>query len=65
MNFKDYIASIPDFPTEGVLFRDITPLMADGEAFHSACEELIAYAKNLSPDRNQEASFSAVRSLMN
>ena len=27
--FKDYIASIPDFPQEGVLFHDITPLMAD------------------------------------
>ena len=33
MNFKDYIASLPDFPQGGVLFRDITPLMADGKAF--------------------------------
>ncbi len=47
MNLKDYIASIPDFPQEGVLFRDITPLMADGEAFHYACEELIDYAKKV------------------
>ena len=47
MNFKDYIASIPDFPSEGILFRDITPLMADGEAFHAACEELITYAKKI------------------
>ena len=47
MNFKDYIASIPDFPQPGVLFRDITPLMADGEAFHEACEVLIDYAKKV------------------
>lgn len=47
MNYKDYIASIPDFPQEGILFRDITPLMADGNAFRSACEELIAFAKKV------------------
>lgn len=47
MDFNEYVASIPDFPIEGVLFRDITPLMADGEAFHQACEELIAYARKI------------------
>ena len=29
----DNLREIPDFPTEGVLFRDITPLLANGEAF--------------------------------
>lgn len=47
MNLKDYIASIPDFPQEGILFRDITPLMADGEAFHEACDKLIEFAKEV------------------
>ena len=47
MNFKDYIASIPDFPQEGVLFRDITPLMANGKAFKEACNEVIAFAKSV------------------
>lgn len=47
MNFKDYIASIPDFPKEGVLFRDITPLMADGEAFKAACDKIIEFAKKV------------------
>ena len=47
MNLKDYIASIPDFPQEGILFRDITPLMADGEAFKEACDQLIAFAKEI------------------
>jgi len=45
MNYKDYIASIPDFPTEGILFRDITPLMADGKAFRAACEEITEFCK--------------------
>lgn len=47
MNLKDYIASIPDFPVEGVLFRDITPLMADGKAFHEASQQLIDFAKEI------------------
>ena len=47
MNLKDYVASIPDFPQEGVLFRDITPLMADGEAFREGCLQLINFAKEV------------------
>lgn len=47
MDIQDYVAAIPDFPIEGVLFRDITPLMADGVAFHQACSELIDYAKKV------------------
>jgi len=33
---QDLIRSIPDFPKKGILFRDITPLLADGQAFQSA-----------------------------
>lgn len=47
MNLKDYVASIPDFPTKGILFRDITPLMNDGQAFKEACDMLIDYAKKV------------------
>ncbi|MCS6986804.1 MAG: adenine phosphoribosyltransferase [Sphingomonadaceae bacterium] len=38
------IRDIPDFPKPGILFRDLTPLLADGEAFHLATEALAAQA---------------------
>lgn len=50
MNYKDYIETIPDFPSQGVLFRDITPLLADGDAFRSACKELADFADKLGVD---------------
>lgn len=45
MNLKDYIASIPNYPKEGVTFRDISPLMADGEAYRYATQQIVDYAK--------------------
>lgn len=45
MDLKKYIADIPDFPKEGILFRDITPLMADGAAFKEATNRIEAYAR--------------------
>ena len=33
MKLKDYVREIPDFPTPGILFRDITPLLKDPAAF--------------------------------
>lgn len=47
MNLDDYIASIPDYPVEGVLFRDVTPLMGNGEAFHEACSQIIDFAREI------------------
>ncbi|WP_341778438.1 adenine phosphoribosyltransferase [Levilactobacillus sp. HBUAS70063] len=44
-DFTKYIASVPDYPEKGIMFRDISPLMADGEAFHAATDEIVAYAK--------------------
>ena len=33
LDLKSFIRDIPDFPKPGILFRDITPLLASGEAF--------------------------------
>lgn len=50
MDLREYIASIEGFPKEGIIFRDVTPLLADGDAFHDACERLIAFARKLDAD---------------
>ena len=40
INFEDYIESIPDFPKEGILYRDIQPLLEDDFVFTKAIDEL-------------------------
>ena len=40
MNYKDYIESIQDFPKEGILYRDIQPLLEDNAAFSMAIAEM-------------------------
>lgn len=50
MNLKDYIARVDNYPTEGIIFRDITPLMADGKAFAFATQQIVNYAKELEVD---------------
>lgn len=45
MDLKKYIASVPDFPEKGIVFRDISPLMADGDAYAYATNEIVKYAK--------------------
>lgn len=42
-DLKNKIRDIPDFPKKGVVFRDITPLLKDGEAFKTVIKELAAY----------------------
>jgi len=42
MNLAPFIRPIPDFPKPGILFRDITPLLADAPAFAAAIEQLAA-----------------------
>lgn len=36
MKLEKFIADVKDFPKEGILFKDITPLLANGEAFSEA-----------------------------
>ena len=46
MNLENYIASIENYPQEGITFRDISPLMADGNAYSYAIREIVQYATN-------------------
>jgi len=38
--WQDYIRDVPDFPKPGIVFKDITPLLANGEAFSAVVSEL-------------------------
>lgn len=40
LDLRKYIRDIPDFPQPGILFRDITPLLADPKALQAAVEAL-------------------------
>ena len=44
MDYSRYIASIPDYPKKGIIFRDITPLLKNGEAFKNSIDELAEFA---------------------
>ena len=50
MDLKKYIADIPDFPEPGVLFRDVTPLLANKDAYHEAIRLLADFAKEKNVD---------------
>ena len=45
MNLLDYLPGVPDFPKPGILFRDISPLLANPSAFNEAILELEALAQ--------------------
>jgi adenine phosphoribosyltransferase len=47
---EDYIRSIPDFPKPGIVFRDITPLLASPEGLDASVRALADLARDLAPD---------------
>src|SRR3546814_17845194 len=50
MNLKDHIRGIPDFPTPGILFYDISPLLADPAAWPATVERLAEIVHQHEPD---------------
>jgi len=40
INVKDYIAEYPDFPKEGINFKDISPILANPDALRYVCMEM-------------------------
>ena len=51
MNLKDFIRSIPDYPKKGILFRDITTLIEDADAFEECINQIIERSKNYKIDK--------------
>ena len=50
MQLERFIRDIPDFPKEGIVFKDITPLLADAAALRFSVEQMAEQAKDLKPD---------------
>ena len=51
MNLKDFIRSIPDYPKKGILFRDITTLIKDENAFAETINQIVKKTKNFNFDK--------------
>ena len=55
MNLKNYIRSIPDYPKKGILFRDITTLIKDKNAFEETINQII--------DRSKKYNFTKIAAI--
>ena len=55
MNLKDYIRSIKDYPKKGILFRDITTLIKDENAFIKTIDQIV--------ERSQRFNFSKIAAI--
>ncbi len=50
MNIKDHIRGVPDFPKPGILFYDISPLLAHAGAWQATVDLLVGAVRPLRPD---------------
>ena len=51
MNLKNYIRSIPDYPKKGILFRDITTLIKNPDAFNFSIDRIVEISKKIKFDK--------------
>lgn len=47
---EEYVRSIPDFPEEGIIFRDVTSVLQDAEGLHLAIDTMQDLIKDLDYD---------------
>ena len=50
LDVRQFVRDIPDFPKRGILFRDITPVLADATALRAAVDQLAEPARPLGVD---------------
>ena len=50
VDLDPYIRDVPDFPKAGILFKDITPLLRNPDAFRETLDRLAAIAEKQKPD---------------
>ncbi len=51
MDFYNYIRDIQDFPSDGITFKDITPLLKDKDALKAATEEMLRLIGEVEVDK--------------
>ena len=51
MDLKKHIRSIPDYPKKGILFRDITTLIKDKDAFKNCIDQMVKILTKLNYDK--------------
>jgi adenine phosphoribosyltransferase len=50
LDLRDKIRDVPDFPKEGIVFKDVMPLIADPEYFAESIRELAEWTRPREPD---------------
>ncbi|MCZ2258385.1 adenine phosphoribosyltransferase [Sporosarcina sp. G11-34] len=50
MNLKDYVTIVPDYPKEGISFKDISTIMDNGKAYKFATDEIVKFAHEVGTD---------------
>jgi len=51
LDYAAWLRDVPDFPKPGIVFKDITPLLQDGDAFRACLEDLADCARMHAPTR--------------
>jgi len=60
MELKNYIRSIPNYPKKGILFRDITTLIKDENAFRECIDQIIERSKKYKIDKIAQLSLEVL-----
>lgn len=50
MDLKQWIRDVPDFPKPGIMFRDISPMLAEHKAWHAAVDRMAEIVAPHKPD---------------
>jgi len=61
-DLRSKVREVPDFPTPGVGFKDVTPLLADPETLRSTVSQLADWVKAKDPDLVLGAEPRGIRS---
>lgn len=59
LNLFDYIVDVKDYPKEGIVFKDLTPILLDCDAYNKATKEILALVKTNFPNATHIVSPEA------